>query len=330
MKLSLKYLIVILYASVVTQSCSSDDSSDERGNWISRSVFDGAPRSSAASFVIDNKGYMGTGYDGDDYLADFWEYDIEGNFWSQKADFPGVPRSSAIGFSIANKGYLGTGYEADSASELSDFWQYDPLLNSWTQKGDFTGGNRRGAVGFAVGETGYLGTGFDGENDKKDFWQYDPVIDEWTELVGYGGSKRRDATIFVINEKVYIATGVNNGLYVEDVWEFTPSTGDWTRKNDLDYDDDYAIFRSNAAGFSLNGLGYVSCGYSGGAIGSTWEYDPSNDTWEQLSSIEATSRQDPISFTGTDRVFVLLGRSGGLYLDDNYEFFPLEESDEDD
>lgn len=327
------YVMVVtaIAFAFVTQSCSTDDDGDDIGNWTSRSVFDGAPRSSAASFVIDNIGYVGTGYDGDDYLTDFWSYDIAGDFWVQKADFPGIARSSAVGFSVSSTGYIGTGYDADSALELDDFWAYNPSSNSWTQKADFSGGNRRGAVAFAAGDKGYLGTGFDGDNDRKDFWEYSPTTDEWTEVFGYGGSKRRYATTFSIDDKVYLVTGVNNGLYVEDVWEFTPATGVWDSKNDLDYDEDYYITRSNALGFSLNGYGYVSCGYSGGVLGSTWQYNPGDDTWEQLTSLEATSRQDAVSFTSANnQAFVLLGRSGSLYLDDNYEFFPQEELNEDD
>jgi len=120
----MKYNKIVLAGAVLlmitTISCSSDDDNNEDlGNWKERSVFDGNPRSNAISFTINNKGYMGTGYDGDDYLSDFWVYDIEGDFWAQKADFPGAPRSSAIGFNINDQGYLGIGYDGDF--ELSDF-----------------------------------------------------------------------------------------------------------------------------------------------------------------------------------------------------------------
>ena len=93
-------------------SCSSDDSGD-RGNWKQRSVFDGVPRSNVAAFTIGSYGYMGTGYDGDDYLTDFWQYDIENDYWVQKADFPGTARSSAKGFELDGLGYVGTGYDGD-------------------------------------------------------------------------------------------------------------------------------------------------------------------------------------------------------------------------
>lgn len=315
---------------LILSGCSSDDDDTSRGNWIVRSVFDGSPRSSATAFSIANKGYMGTGYDGDDYRKDFWEYNMDGDYWTQKADFPGIPRSSASSFSIGTKGYLGLGYDGDTATELADFYEYDPAGNSWVQKNDFAGGIRREAVSFSVGDSGYIGTGFDGDNDKKDFWKYDPTTDQWEEVIGYGGAKRRDATVFVINDKAYIGTGVSNGIYLSDFWQFDPANDTWTRKKDLDEEDDYSIERSNATAFTINGLGYVSCGYNLGATSTTWEYDPSSDNWESITNLEASIRQDPISFSNGTRGLVLLGRSGSLYLDDAFELFPQEDYDEDD
>ncbi|CAH8284029.1 galactose oxidase-like protein [Mariniflexile fucanivorans] len=320
-------ILIISMASLTFTGCSSDDDTD-RGNWQERSVFDGTPRSNSISFTIGNFGYMGTGYDGDDYLNDFWQYNIEGNYWVQKADFEGVARSSASGFAIDEKGYVGVGFDGDD--ELGDFWEYNPTTNEWTQKADFGGGVRRAAVEFGINGKGYIGTGNDGDNDKKDFWKYDPIADSWSELVGFGGEKRIDATTFTINDKVYLGTGVNNGLYKVDFWEFDPTTEVWTRKNDLDEDDDYSVVRSNAVGLTIGGLGYIATGYYGGAVGSIWEYDPTLDEWEEISDLEATVRQDAVAFSNGSRGFVLMGRTGSLYLDDIYELFPLDDYDDED
>lgn len=307
--------------------CTSDDNT-EFGNWIERSVFDGIPRSNAIGFVIGNKGFMGTGYDGDDYLNDFWQYDLDNNYWEQKANFPGKGRSSAIGFATDSKGYLGTGYDGDI--ELSDFWEYNPNTNEWIQKTSFGGGARRAAVSFEANGFGYAGTGYDGDNDKKDFWKYNSSTDEWDEILGFAGDKRRDAVTFKIDDKAYLGTGVSNGIYVDDFWEFDPNTEVWSRLKDLTEEDDYNVVRSNAVGFSIEGIGYIATGYTGGATGSIWAYEPITDTWEESTSLEAYVRQDAVSFTKPNSALILLGRSGSLYFDDNYEFFPNEEYNEDD
>ncbi len=314
--------------SILATGCSSDDDNYERGNWVVRSVFDGVPRSNAVGFTIGNKGYMGTGYDGDDYLQDFWEYDIEGNYWVQKADFPGAGRSAAVGFSIDDKAYIGTGYSG--TTELEDFYEYDPSTNTWERKADFLGGVRREAIGFGVDGNGYIGTGYDGKNDKKDFYKYNPETNVWTEVVGFGGDKRKSATSFTIDNQVYIGTGTTNGLYNTDFWVFNPATEIFTQLNDLNEEDDYQVARYNAVSFNMQGYGYIVTGYSGGASSTIWEYDPLDDTWEEITSLEGVSREDAVGFSTGERAYVLLGKSGTLYLDDIYELFPQQEYDDED
>mgnify|MGYP002713153566 CR=1 FL=1 len=309
-------------------SCSNDDDDEELGNWVDRSVFDGSPRSSVSGFVIDNIGYMGVGYDGDDYLNSFWSYNMEGDYWSQKADFPGVPRNAAVGFQVNGTGYIGSGY--DGVDELSDFYAYNPSSNSWSPIASLPDTKRRSAVAFGANGYGYFGTGYDGENDLKDFWKYDPTADTWTELEGFGGNKRRSATTFTINGLVYLGTGISNGVYLDDFWVFDPATESWTKKLDLDEEDDYDVARSNAVGFELNGYGYIACGEQSGATNTVWEYDPSTDTWEQKTSFEGATRQDAIAFSNSSRAFIGMGRTGTLYLDDLDEFFPFDEYDDED
>lgn len=310
-------------------SCSSDDDDDDDlGNWIDRSVFDGSARSGISGFTIGNIGYMGTGYDGDDYLSSFWSYDIDGDYWSQKADFPGSARNAAVGFEIDGTGYIGSGY--DGLNELADFYAYDPGANSWTEIASFPSTARRSAVAFGINGQGYFGTGYDGDNDRKDFWKYDPSTDTWSELVGFGGDKRRSATTFNIGDNVYLGTGVSNGIYLDDFWVFDSNTESWNAKLDLDEEDDYSIVRSNAVAFTLNGYGYIACGTVGGTLSTVWQYDPSDDTWEAKTSFEGTSRQDPIVFSNGTQAFIGLGRTSTLYLDDLYEFFPFDEYDDED
>lgn len=323
-----KALLVLALLNLCLYACSNDSEDEEAlGNWVDRSVFDGSPRSGVSGFVIDDIGYMGGGYDGDDYLNSFWAYDMEGDYWSQRADFPGTPRNAAVGFEINGTGYMGTGY--DGVDELSDFYAYEPTDNTWIQISPLPT-KRRSAVAFGTNGFGYFGTGYDGENDLKDFWRYDPSSDTWTELQGFGGNKRREATTFTINGMVYLGTGVSNGIYLDDFWAFDPTTESWTKKLDLDEEDNYSIARSNAVGFELNGYGYIACGENGGSTNTIWEYDSSSDTWEQKTGFEGSTRQDAISFSNSSRAFVGMGRTGTLYLDDLDEFFPFEEYEEED
>ena len=330
------WCLLTLLALLLGQSaCSSDDEEEEyRGNWIEKSDFEGRTRASAVSFVIGEKVYVGSGYNGsdDEYYNDFWVYDPQLNFWQAVAPFPGGARSSAVAFSIEGKGYVGTGYDGDD--EVKDFWEYNPSTNTWTQKADFGGTARRDAVGFGLDGKGYIGTGYDGSNTK-DFWQYNPSTDVWTQIPSLGGSKRQGAVAFVIDDKAYVGTGTNNGSYEFDFWELDASLVNtdafpWTEKEDLDADDDYDLVRTSATAFSLNGKGYLVAGSRGSILSTVWAYTPQLDTWEQKTGLEGASRDDLIGFTVNGRSFAALGKNGSSYFDDIWEFLPNEEYDEDD
>ncbi|MGB0525411.1 MAG: Kelch repeat-containing protein [Flammeovirgaceae bacterium] len=309
----------------------SDDSDDDSviGNYVKRSDFEGVARSGAVNFEINGKAYVGLGYDGDDYLSDFWEYDPDLNFWKRIANFPGVARTNGVAFAIGTKGYVGTGY--DGSDELSDFWEYDPATDTWTQIADFGGTARYSAVAFGINNLGYVGTGYDG-NFLKDFWQYDPATNEWAQIVSIPGSKREEAVAFVIDGKAYIGTGTNNGVFVMDFWEFDPNTG-WTQKLDIDDDDDYEVDRSSGVAFTLNGFGYIGLGTNFNHLGNFWEYDPVNDIWTEktdLTEEAAASRSDAVGFALGNRAYLTTGRNGTIRFDDMWEFVPNEDFNEDD
>ncbi|NIJ44744.1 N-acetylneuraminic acid mutarotase [Wenyingzhuangia heitensis] len=314
-------VFILLFLS----SCS-DDNDDELGNWVESSSFDGDSRSSAVSFTIGTKGYLITGYDGDDYLTDNWEYNSDSDFWVEKTSFPGTPRSGAVGFSLNGKGYIGTGYDGDN--ELNDFWEYDPTTDSWTQKADFPGTARYNAIGFSIGENGYIGTGYDG-SEQKDFWKYNPTTNTWEQALGFGGQKRQEASVFTINNVAYIVGGVHNGAYEEDFYSFDGTT--WKRLTDIDDDDnDHQILFSNSAAISFNGKGYISTGIDNTISTKTWVYTPETDTWDDMPNFEGSARQDASAFVFDEKTYVLMGRSSNFYYDDVWEFRPEEIENEDD
>ncbi len=322
-----KIILATLTILTTLFGCSKkdDDTEEDLGNWLTAATFDGTARSSASGFVVGNKGYLGTGYDGDNYLNDFWEFNIDGGFWVQKANFPGTKRSATTTFNVGNFGYMGLGY--DGTNELKDFYKYNPANNTWTSIANFGGNIRRSAIGFSSATKGYVGCGYDGSNDKKDFWRYDPQTDVWTEIFGFGGNKRRDAISFKIDDKIYFGTGKSNGINLIDFWSFNTQTETWTKLRDIDDNDDdngdtYTIVRSNAAAFTIGSLGYVCLGSPNGG---TWEYDPKTDFWNRKTTFEGINRQDPVALSNGLRAFVTTGRSGNLYLDDMLEFKPFDE-----
>ncbi len=103
--------------------------------WTQKADFGGGIRSSAISFSIGNKGYVGSGNSSPNstygiFPSDFWEYDVATDMWQQKKNLPSPIRSEAIGFALNGKGYLGLGVVTNNTSypivALNDFWQYEP------------------------------------------------------------------------------------------------------------------------------------------------------------------------------------------------------------
>ncbi|MBV7531855.1 kelch repeat-containing protein [Chitinophaga sp. sic0106] len=328
---------LLLIASLVA-SCSKDSTTtDKVGNWIRRSEFEGVARSAAASFVIDNKAYVGTGYDGTNRLQDFWVYDVDMNQWTQKASFPGTARNNASGFAAGGKGYVGIGY--DGLNKLNDFYQYDPSANSWAKKANFAGTARYGAVGFSLtksgSEYGFFATGYDG-NWLKDNWRYDPTADSWTQVQSMNLGKRTDASVFVINNKAYVSMGTANSVNVTDFASYDADADNWTTLrsisniSDDSYDDAYNFAGYAAAAFTIKGKGYIASGLKSGLSTAVWEYDPASDLWTQKTDFEGAGRSYTTGFAAKDRGFIVLGTSSSQPFDDMWEFDPAAEYNKND
>jgi hypothetical protein len=138
---------------------------------MQKNNFPGVARLGAISFSINNKGYVGTGYDSaTNLLNDLYEYDEASDSWIQKSNTNGSSTSFAPSFSLGDKGYYGMG-----TILLSEFWQYDPLNDLWTQKANYSGAARDQAVSFSIGNRGYIGIGgTTGTFYYDDLWEYTP------------------------------------------------------------------------------------------------------------------------------------------------------------
>lgn len=331
----MKTLWTIVLGLFLLVGCNKSDD-DPLGNWVKKSDFEGLPRGSAVSFVIDDKAYVGLGYNDDNdyqYLNDFWVYNPSIDRWDKIADFPGNARIASVAFSINGKGYLGTGY--DGKNKMKDFWEYDPTSNTWIQKDDFPGGARYKAVGFSLNNYGYIGTGYgDDSVDKIDFYRFDPTAatgSQWIKVQSIGGSKRRGATAFTYNNKAYVCTGISNGVTLTDMWEYDPTADSWTKKIDLDYDSDWTIIRQNACSFVIDGKAYVFLGEkSSSLLSDVWEYDFAADSWVGKTAFEGAARTNAVAFTVGGKAIVTTGQTGSYYLDDVWEFKSFEAYDESD
>ncbi|HVW59646.1 MAG TPA: kelch repeat-containing protein, partial [Puia sp.] len=134
----------------------------------------------AASFVIGDSAYVGTGYNPNTpntklntvfkYVPDPIPstptgYDSASGGWTQVAPFPTAKgRMRAVGFSIGGYGYIGSGTE-DGVTPLADFYKYDPSTNSWSQIASLGDGSqtypRFDAAAFSFDNSAFVLTGTD-------------------------------------------------------------------------------------------------------------------------------------------------------------------------
>jgi N-acetylneuraminic acid mutarotase len=157
--------------------------------WTAKAPFPGFTRYTAASFAINNKGYVACGFA--PYVNDVWCYDPSVDSWSQKSNFPGSPRQAMEFFTIGNTAYAGMGATSDGMGSYfvqSDWYKYDGTTDTWTQLNPFPGDALDGAFSFMLNGYGYLIDGMDQSSiyysnsiaASKKVWQYNPSTDNWS------------------------------------------------------------------------------------------------------------------------------------------------------
>lgn len=208
-----------------------DPDEGDAGTWTRIDDFPGTARYAAIAFGINDKGYVGTGYD-DNRLKDFYQYDPATGQWTQKMSVGGSKRRDAVAFVLNNKGYIFMG--VDNLDYVTDAWMYDPETDVWNELKEITSGTNDDesydddysivgtkAVAFTLDGYAYITTGGPGYAGNRT-WEYDPETDLWEEKTNFEGSSRSDAVAFTVNGQAFVATGNSSGYYFDDVWTFYP------------------------------------------------------------------------------------------------------------
>lgn len=291
--------------------------------WIHKPDFNGDARTEAVSFVMNNKAYIATGYDGLSLMKDFWEYDPysgpgnEGTWlpnplnrgaWMQGASFNGDARMSAAAFVIKDTVYIGTGItDATNMTAARDMWKLNisgELPFIWKRVDSlFENSERYNAVAFSLtmldGEQrGFIGLG---EDDAKlgGFYYYQPDEDTsgappgagWGYRDDFVDNPRSEAVVAVLNNRAIVGGGIDNdGVYRSDFYIFDPTTQFWSPMQICP-----APARANAIAFALNfddqqtgtqkNYFYFGTGRGNGGqlYNDLWRYDYSQSEWTECS-----------------------------------------------
>lgn len=227
-------------------------------------VFDCPARNGGVAFALKTGdkwyGYVGLGYDGTNYLRDFWRFDPETNSWSKIANYPGDAVRYASCFVIDNVAYVGCGEDYDN-NILGGFYKYDASTGEWSQVSGI-GTPCAQAASFTCNGYGYVCGGTNG--GALDVLQkYDATSNTWTLCRRlkdasrqsyddqYVGLNTYGSTAFVLNDnsescRAYLTTGGTSGLG-SITWEYNPDYDYWVQKTNFE-----GAARKFAVSFVLN------------------------------------------------------------------------------
>lgn len=296
--------------------------------WVEREPLPAsAPsRNHPVTFAIGEYGYVVTGNTDMGPENDFYRYNTLTNQWDILPDFPGLKRGFSYGIAYEGKAYIGFGF---SGVVLNDLWSYDPVLEVWKQLTSCPCLGRRHPAFVEANGKIYVGLGDNLNSNLKDFWAYDIKSDTWEQLPDFPSLNRHHPFYFSIGKDVYVGMGhgsvdVEGWDVYRDFYKFDTETNTWTRLNDFPGE-----ARVAGTQFSYNGKGYILHGEGEDHQildeGEFWEYDPTDDSWKQLTSAPNGSLWAPGTFVVGNTVYSVAGSTYTyVNLKDmwSYEFAP--------
>lgn len=296
------------------------------------------PRSSAVAFVLHDTAYVTLGrkvsdpqapgtFDADSsHATECYVFFENENRWELRTTFPGVGRVNAIANVIDDKAYVGLGYFPGKGvyvetekTYLRDFWMYDPAINQWQKKADFPSLFSNKCIHFVYDDLLYVGFGFNGYGFNNEMWTYNPETNKWTQLKNANFKGRAGAVVSADDYNIFSGTGystTNNN----DWWEYEPEEDKWYKRKSMPGNG-----RLNAVGFTLGGNYFVATGRhfagsltGGETLNNILMYDSNRGNWTAINALRDGARENAITFTLDDRVYIGLGENDTQLLNDFY------------
>ena len=134
----------------------------------------------------------------------------------------------------------------------------------------------------------------------------------WVKKADFGGLKRERAVAFTIGNHAYVGTGIDTSeTILNDFWKYDQTTDSWSQVANL-----AGSPRRNAVAFSIQGYGYVGTGVDnavatmGTKLNDFWRYDPTSNSWTQVSSMPGAGRYFATGFAIDSKGYVACGKFG--------------------
>jgi N-acetylneuraminic acid mutarotase len=231
------------------------------------------------------------------------------------------------GFTINGKGYVFGGITIDvedGQAHPGQTWEFDPASNSWSQQASFPAGYGGGPIeseNFVIGNSAYICNGTTNQN-----WQYNQATNTWTQKSDIPSVARYWGTGMSINGKGYIGLGSYQSADGDkfsdaaDWWQYDPTSDTWTKKSEFS-----GGKREGAAGFVVNGKGYVATGFSlskNSYYTDCWQYDPVGDSWSRMADFPGPGRTQCVGLSGVQTGYVATGANSTRSFNDCWQYVP--------
>ena len=248
--------------------------------------------------------------------------------WVQHSIFPFQGVHHPITFSYGQFGFVVAGSNTDHV------YKYDDNNGNWSQLSDFPGGERGYAYGVAVGDKAYIGFGSNSNGIyPTDWWEYNMISDIWTQKANFPNIGRNHPAMINVGDKIFIGCGSNNTGNLGDWWEYDIPNDVWQQKIDLPANDRHHPFYFGIGNYAYVGFGHGSVIGPGSNPNSNsniyndfYRYDPSNDSWLQLTDFPSESRVAGTQFSYNGKGYILSGDGDNHGPLDSGEFWEYETS----
>lgn len=198
-------------------------------------------------------------------------------------------------------------------------------LGTWVQKKSLSFA-RSTHVGLSLKGKGYIcgGASADGTN-LKDLWEYDQSTNTWSQKADMPGVGRQDMSGFTIGDYAYFGQGLHAATttFFYSFNRYDPSSNTWSAIADC------PVLRRTATGFSIDSIGYFTCGIWDGVARykDLYAYNPRTDQWTQKASLpQAALNRSFACVVSVNHKAYLTGGFEGQIMDDFYEYDPVNDT----
>jgi len=183
-------------------------------------------------------------------------------------------------------------------------------------------------VGFSIHGKGYICAGApDDQTNLKDLWQYDPNTNAWSQKADMPGVGRQELSCFTIDSFAYVGLGRNIDnpqTAFSSFNRYDPSSNTWSAIADFPSE------RYVSTGFSIDSIGYITCGVTPlvERYKDLYAYNPRTDKWTKKAGLPeaAIVRAFACVVSNGKNAYLMGGFDGYDIANDFYMYDPLNDT----